>query len=359
MPAEPATPRLLYIDPDEAAALRLARGLGTLGMDVTHLPAVSSLRAAHDYDAVLVGQSGATIAGEDAAEALINEGTAPPAICLVAQDRPDILLAAIEHGVDEALAYHDQPEFPALVAATVRRAVARAAIARQARLARIEAEEARERAEVLLNEMKHRIANSLALVVSIAHLHAGSMDRGEAQRAVEDFADKVHTFAQVHKGLYASMNIGTVALDTYLAQLARELHRNHVGRRALGDLRLECIPLSVNVDQAISLGVIFAEFVSNAARYAYPGKTKGEVRAAVRMSDTGEVLLVVEDDGAGLGGDGPVARPGLGSQIVGVLAHGLGGWFELKPREQGMAAVLHFPLPEHHRTSATEETINS
>ncbi|MEE4288620.1 MAG: histidine kinase dimerization/phosphoacceptor domain -containing protein [Erythrobacter sp.] len=347
MTSDPAPLRVLYADPDKVAALQFSQDMGAAGLDVTHVATIDDaapLASLRRHDVMLLGPLEKSGALQDALSVLLAALDAPPLVCMTAPDRAGDALAVLEAGATPLVLGPPAPARIGVLVATLRRSAAEADALSAARMARAEAAEERTRAAVLLNEMKHRIANSLALVVSMAHLQANSMATGEGQRAVEDFADKIHALAQVHKGLYASMKVGTVALDTYLAKLGRELHRNHVGRGSLGDLTLECIPLSVSVDQAISLGVILSEFVSNAARFAYPGDRKGDVRVVVSRSDTGGATLLVEDDGAGLG-DSPTARPGLGSQIVGVLAHGLGGWFELKPRETGMMAVLHFPLP--------------
>jgi two-component sensor histidine kinase len=272
---------------------------------------------------------------------------------MVEPQRPEQATLALEAGADVCFIQEPGPAFVRMLVEIINRTVANDRLFSSARTARNDAAEARERADVLLNEMKHRIANSLALVVSMAHMQAGALGNVEARHVMDAFADRVHSFAQVHKGLYASMNIGTVALDSYLEGLARELHRNHVHRKSVTRVVFDCIPASVSVDEAISLGVILSEWVSNAARFAYPGPLKGEVRASLHRVGGERAVLTVEDDGIGIVRDA-APQAGLGSQIVGVLAHGLGGWFELKPREQGMVATLHFPLPEPARGSVAK-----
>lgn len=362
MTTEPAAIRVLYIDAVRETALDLARELGAGRLDVTHIEdadQASELLDSEEFDVALLGMNGYRGETEDVTRSLVELTRMLPVVCLFSSRQSADALEVLAAGAANYVV-HDQgdngADFARLVVAILEQAVAHRLALQAERVATLEADEARERADMLLNEMKHRIANSLALVVSMAHMQAGAIESPEARTTMEAFADRVHAFAQVHKGLYDSVSIGTLALDTYLERLVRELHRSYVDRRSVTRLTFESFPASVKVDQAISLGVILSEWVSNAAKFAYPGARYGEIRACLRRIDDQRAMLVVEDDGIGIV-DGKSPGPGLGSQLVGVLAHGLGGWFELKPRERGMVAALHFPLPEQG-AGAEANTVN-
>lgn len=347
------TLRLLYLDEDEASAIALARNLGEIGLDVTHLPngnGASSFLAGQGFDVVLLGAGAETILKE-----LASLTNAPPVICLV-DSCCDSALKALQNGAYGHVTRRMDDGYPRLVAAVLARAVENTRTLNESIMARQAAHDARERADLLLNEMKHRIANSLALAVSIAHLRAGTMPQGEARQAVSDLADRISAIAQVHKGLYNSLNVGSVALDAYLGSLIRELERSYKGRKELSRISFDGLPLSVSVDQAISLGVIVSELIGNAARFAYPGRAQGLVKVIVQRladdvdrADGADTLLIVEDEGIGLSSvlDSDESD-GLGSQLIKVLAHGLNGQFELKTITEadivvGTRAVLRFP----------------
>ncbi|AWW74280.1 hypothetical protein CD351_07545 [Erythrobacter sp. KY5] len=345
---------ILYVDPDEATAIDVARQLGGIGHDVTHVAhgtAIVAHLADRAFDAVLLADSEGEEALQAALHSLDGAEDVPPVVCLLASQSAPLALGALEAGAQDYLVRQDDPSFANLLEAVLARSIAYDRAQREKLIAEQEAAASRSRSEVLLNEMKHRIANSLALIVSMAHMQAGALPRGEAHRAMDDFASRVHAIAQVHKGLYASMKIGTVAVDDYLTRLARELRSEHVGRRSLADVKFDCIEATVSVDQAISLGVILSELVGNAARFAYRDSVKGEVRASLRREGDGDgegevaAILLVEDDGVGIADIG-MKNAGLGSQIVGVLAHSLGGRFQLEPKSKGVRAVLRFPLPQ-------------
>lgn len=340
MTIRPFDLRLLYL-PDPARADRgLAQVLAERGFDVTVVPGSDG-----GLPDEIVADAGVVLMdGSQLAHWRWRTGD-PPVVVVLPDSDPGAAADALEAGASDWVAENEGPDFVRLVATMLLRAAARDRTERGAVAAADDAAVMRERAETLFTEIRHRIANSMALVVSVAHLQSAMTPPGPGRRALDDFADRVIAIAQVHKGLYTAFNVGAVALDAYLGGVARELQREYTGRRVLSGIAFEGEPISGSVDTAISLGVVLSELVSNAARHAYCGGRRGEVRVTLRRVSAAEAALVVEDDGAGVSEDEAFAE-GLGSQIVAVLAHGLGGQFTLRPRETGTTAVLSFPTAD-------------
>ena len=115
-------------------------------------------------------------------------------------------------------------------------------------------------------------------------------------------------------------------------------------------LSLRSEPVWVSTDQAVAVGVIVAELVTNAVKYAYqPGKG-GEIRVRVDQPTDHTVALRVEDDGAGMSGD-DVKGTGLGSQIMDAMATDLGTLITFTPLNPGTRAELIFksePVRKSH-----------
>ena len=94
----------------------------------------------------------------------------------------------------------------------------------------------------------------------------------------------------------------------------------------------------------MNLGIIAAEWVINAFKYAYPGRA-GEVRVRLREPGVGRAELTVEDDGVGRA-EGPAQGTGLGSRIVKAMAATMGADVTYTAGNPGTLARLSFALQQ-------------
>jgi two-component sensor histidine kinase len=156
-----------------------------------------------------------------------------------------------------------------------------------------EEEPASQRAR-LLREVNHRVSNSLQLIASLTRLQEGSVQDPAARKALGAMRNRIAAVAQVHRRLYTSEDVSSVALHDYLAGLVAEIARS-VGGQPIG---FEAEPVEVPTDRAVSLGVILTELVTNARKYAYPAGEDGPITVRLeRREDHG--LLAVQDQGIG------------------------------------------------------------
>lgn len=200
------------------------------------------------------------------------------------------------------------------------------------------------RAEILLAEVNHRVANSLMMVASLVRLQSNALQNQDAKDALAETEARIHAISDVHKRLYSSGDVRLVALDEYLSGLLRNLQSSmqDEGHGASLDYHLE--PLKLPTDSSINLGVVVTEWVTNAFKYAYPGQ-RGEVRVNLRRLADGRGELLVEDDGVGRSDGGVVKGTGLGTRLVKAMAGSLGGEIAYLARRPGTLARLTFPVP--------------
>ncbi len=203
---------------------------------------------------------------------------------------------------------------------------------------------ARDRAEAMLREVNHRVGNSLQLVSSFMSLQLRHMKDEGARAALSESQARIEAVAHVHRRLYTSDDMTSVAMDEYLEGLVAELSKSlapGAGGQA-PDLTLRAAPLKVTTDQAVSIGVIVTELVTNAVKYAYGPGQAGEIRIIFEPAGGGAVLTV-EDDGPGLG-DGKPRGTGLGGKIISGMASSLHSKVEYDPTYAGVRARLAFDL---------------
>ena len=201
--------------------------------------------------------------------------------------------------------------------------------------------QARDRAEVLLSEVNHRVANSLTLVSSLVNLQSKALDDPAARNALAETQDRILAISLVHRRLYGSADVRSVALDEYLTGLLDHLRDSMRSQGRGMTLLHEVEPIELETDASVNLGVVVTELVTNAFKYAYPDRV-GEIRVRLRKLPDEQAELVVEDDGIGRAEGAPAKGSGVGTRIVNAMCETLGTKIHYRQRLPGTAAHLVF-----------------
>lgn len=197
---------------------------------------------------------------------------------------------------------------------------------------------ARDRAELLLTEVNHRVSNSLGLVSSLVRLQARSLADPAAKSALEETNGRIQAIAQLHKSLFTTGNVGSVDVATYLGEVLSQIEDGMASEGSQVSLKRSLSPAILETTDAINLGIIVTEWVTNAFKYAY-GNTGGEIR--VSLAKTGDALeVMVEDDGVGRGHATDIKGTGLGTRVVSTIASLMHADIQYRDRSPGTAACL-------------------
>ncbi len=203
--------------------------------------------------------------------------------------------------------------------------------------------QARDRAQLLLAEVNHRVANSLSLVASLVRLQANVLTDKAAKIALGETQARIYAVASVHKSLYSSGDVRFVAMHDYLSSLLEHLEISMRDEGHGASLKYDIEPFDMPTDATINLGVIVAELVTNAFKYAYPDRV-GEIRVRLRHLLDKQIELTVEDDGVGRHESAEPKGTGLGTKIVKTMAASLGAQINYSAGDPGTAARLVFSL---------------
>jgi two-component sensor histidine kinase len=203
---------------------------------------------------------------------------------------------------------------------------------------------ARERAEVLLAEVNHRVANSLQLVAVLVRMQTNSVTDTAAKDALRETQSRINAISLIHKSLYTSGDVTNVALNDYLGAMLSNLETAMKKDGYTAILKFYLEPISLPTDASVSLGVAVQELVTNAFKYAYPDDKPGEVRVRLKRLGDGKAELTVEDDGVGIAPNATHAGTGLGSKIIRTMATTLQTQVEYINRAPGTAARLVLPM---------------
>src|SRR6204780_40402 len=184
-----------------------------------------------------------------------------------------------------------------------------------------EKDELLQQKDVLLDEIQHRVTNSLQIIASIILLKAKSVDSEETRRHLHDAHSRVISVAAVQQHLHASAGAGAMEMLPYFSTLCEALSNSMIGEDQPVVLKVAGEGGTATCRDAESLGLIVTELVINSLKYAFKGNGKdGQIIVYYETSGT-DWKLSVADNGIGRP-DGVFAQPksGLGTGIVKALA---------------------------------------
>ncbi len=201
--------------------------------------------------------------------------------------------------------------------------------------------------DTLLEELQHRIANSLQIIASIILMKARAVDSQETRFHLEDTHKRVLSIAAVQKQLHASAAAGTIEIAPYLSQLCESLATSMIGGTRPISLKVTAEGGRASSRQAESLGLVVTELVMNALKHAFPDeKTKGQITVAYDMIGT-NWKLAISDNGIGKSAGGfAQGKSGLGTGIIKALAHQLDAQVETLSGAGGTTvSITHATFP--------------
>lgn len=191
---------------------------------------------------------------------------------------------------------------------------------------------------VLLQEVRHRIANSLQIIASVLLQGARNAQSDEARGQLQNAHHRVMSVAALERQLSASIG-DKGAIGAYLSKLCGSIADSMIQEPDRIGLEVVADDAVVPANVLVSLGLITTELVINALKYAFPGGRAGKIRVAYEACG-GSWTLRVTDDGAGMGGRAAPVVAGLGTGIVDALAKQLGATVAVADAVPGVSVSI-------------------
>ena len=201
--------------------------------------------------------------------------------------------------------------------------------------------------EVLLREVHHRVKNNLQIVSSLLSLQTRQLTDPALIAGFASTRERVRAMAAVHERLIEKGDFATIDLAAHIGTLARMLTKAHApeGVRLRCEPRLE--PVMVDLNAAVPLSLIVNELILNAAKYAYAGRSEGELKIELRAGAERHELLIA-DDGPGLpAGLEPEKTKTLGLRLVRDLARQIRAEVQIDSSPAGTSIRIAWPGRPH------------
>ena len=205
----------------------------------------------------------------------------------------------------------------------------------------IEKEKLSKQKDLLMKELKHRMANSLQLIASILILKSEAVESPEVRAHLHDAHERILSLATIENDLYATGLNDDIDAGPYLTRLCASLSQSMVGNRPIA-ITVESAGGTTTSSEGISLGLITTELVINALKHAFPDGKVGKIVVEYGVNKTGW-KLVVSDNGIGIVVT-PARKGSLGTVIVQSLARQLGATVERKTSPKGTSVSIEHSL---------------
>lgn len=342
--------RLLYVEDDAGLARLLSKGLAAHDINLTHVETCAQALDAigrETFDVIALDHNLSGETGLDLLEALKDHDAAPPVIYVTGSDDARVAVAALKAGAVDYVWKDTAGHYRELLAQAVGAALDQQKLKDAKAQAEHALREAKDRLEILLAEVNHRIANSLTLISSLTRLQANAIDDPACKAALTETQARVLAIAGVHKHLYSNAlsDVRRVEFSSYLRALVSELAASMTAHQGT-QLRMDAPPqIYVKADDAVSLGIIASELITNAYKYAYDDGI-GEIRVIITSIGDNKAALSVQDDGKGWTGTGAVSGTGVGSKVISALTRSLQTDLVYLPGPGTHARVTFEPLTE-------------
>jgi two-component sensor histidine kinase len=344
-----SSPTLLYIDDDAALARLVQRGLTRLGFTVEHAADGNTgldRLAKGGIDVVALDQYMPGLDGLETLERIMALSDSPPVVFVTASQDSKIAVTALKAGAADYLVKDVQGEFIPLLHVAAEGALRQARLQKARDEAEAEVRASRDRfaalaaeREMLLREVNHRVGNSLQIIASLLHLQANSSNQEDVKAALTNAMGRVAAVAQVHRRLYTSHDLKSVLLNQYLDALLDDLRRSAEGNR-MSRLTLKSVPVEIDPDRAVAVGIVVNELVMNAVKYAYPD-CAGPIHVDLKVEGD-DIVLAIADDGVGLNATSDPRSTGMGQRIVSAMATKLEADVTPDPNHAGTRIVVRF-----------------
>ncbi|WP_240462075.1 AAA family ATPase [Burkholderia sp. Nafp2/4-1b] len=200
--------------------------------------------------------------------------------------------------------------------------------------------------DALLHEVHHRVKNNLQLISSLLNLQAERVTDKDVAELFADSRNRVRSMAMVHENLYRAGNFARIAMTAHVKTLCGHLARVYDMGRLGVDLQIDVDDIQLNMNRAVSCGLVINELVSNALKHAFPDQRGGVLKVELKAIDDQRCALIVADDGVGLAPDFSFERDEtLGLRLVHDLVLQLRGRVDIA-QQHGTTFTIHFNAAE-------------
>ena len=186
-----------------------------------------------------------------------------------------------------------------------------------------------EEKELLLQEIHHRVKNNLQIISSLLSIQSRRIEDTMVLRTFQNSQSRIESIALIHEILCHTKDLSRIDFGRYVRELAQHLAATYGTTAQDVQVEINVPDVWLSVDQAMPLGLLITELLTNSLLHAFPAGRRGKIRIELDQAESGQLVLTVSDDGVGLPQQMDLQQAhSIGLQLVNKLAEQVHGTVE-------------------------------
>ncbi len=177
--------------------------------------------------------------------------------------------------------------------------------------------------EILIKEIHHRVKNNLQIITSMLSLQMGKINDEKTESILREAKQRISSIALTHQMLYQKDNLSNIILGEYVEKLVRQIETTLPANNIKLITNISCKDKRVSIDNAVPLGLLINEVITNSYKHAFPNNQSGIVSVDL-VDANSNCLLIIKDNGIGIPDTlNKTQNPSMGMELIYILAEQL------------------------------------
>lgn len=153
---------------------------------------------------------------------------------------------------------------------------------------------------VLLKEVHHRVKNNMQIISSLLYLQSKNVKDEYSMNLILDSQSRVKSMVLLHEALYQSGDLSGLRIKKYCDEMISNLFATFKTKSSYIKMTTDIEDIYLDMDTALSASLALNELISNSLKYAFIGKSEGEIFLSFHECGKDQFKIVLKDNGIGL-----------------------------------------------------------
>ncbi len=169
---------------------------------------------------------------------------------------------------------------------------------KEIKLKNVKLERLLEEKEWLLKEIHHRVKNNLQTVISLLNSQSSYLKDDLAISTIKNSQNRIYAMSLIHQRLYREDNVSMIDMPEYCNELVEYLKESFNAEYIHFEVKID--PIELDISQAIALGLIINEVITNSIKYAFKDNANCIINLSLSEISENCHKLLISDNGIGI-----------------------------------------------------------